>query len=263
MANNDNAHLSSEDELFVSNPTEPITYTFESGLSEDEIQDAPAQPAPKPISPAAPNSHQPSKASLDPFSATPEPEPFILPPAPEADDDEPASFLEQAAAALAAVTKAETSTKPKKKRESDTLAKWRGSVEKAAANGVTDYAINGTRPVDIEVALPWIPPSERAAYTHVEVEDWDDGAKHYDTRRRRNKVSGTWLARFHTFLDFATRQAMEAMASVILRRDTLWTLRWKAGGVGTCCWGNEFVCLPAQSFSYSPGYVSKWHLRPI
>ncbi|KAK1775267.1 chromodomain-helicase [Copromyces sp. CBS 386.78] len=171
MANDDdNPHPSSEDELFVSTATEPMAYTFQSDLSEDEIHVATAQPAPK--------------ASLDPFAATPEPEPSILPPAPPNDDD-PGSFLEQAAAALAAVTKVDTSTKPKK-RESDALASWRGSVN-AVANGVTDHSITGTRRVDIEVALPWIPPPKRAAFTHVEVEDWDEGAKHYDTRRRRNK----------------------------------------------------------------------------
>lgn len=188
MANDDNAHLSSEDELFVSTATEPMAYTFQSDLSEDEIQVATAQPAPKPISPTAPIADR-SRVSLGPDAATPEPEPFILPPAP-ADDDDPGSFLEQAAAALAAVTKADTSTKPKK-RESDSLASWCGSVN-ALANGVTDDSVKAnTRRVDIEVALPWLSPSERAAFTHVEVEDWDEGAKHYDTRRRRNKVSDT------------------------------------------------------------------------
>lgn len=192
MANDDNAHPSSEDELFVSTATEPMAYTFQSDLSDDEIEIATAQPAPKPISPAASIADR-SRAFPDSDAAIPDPQRLIPSPA-VAEDDDPALFLEQAAAALAAVTKADTSTKPKK-RESELLASWRGSVN-ALANGVTDHNIAGTRRVDIEVALPWLPPSERAAFTYVEVEDSDEGTKHYDTRRRRNKVSDTCLARY-------------------------------------------------------------------
>nr|CAE76132.1 related to helicase-DNA-binding protein [Neurospora crassa] len=196
MANNDNAHPSSEDELFVSTATEPMAYTFQSDLSEDEIKIATAQPAPKPISPAASVADR-SRAFSDSDAAIPDPQRLIPSPA-VAEDDDPALFLEQAAAALAAVTKADTSTKPKK-RESESLASWRGSVN-ALTNGVSDHNIAGTRRVDIEVALPWLPPSKRAAFTYVEVEDSDEGTKHYDTRRRRNKKLSSLHYRDHILI---------------------------------------------------------------
>lgn len=259
MANDDSGHLSSDDELFVSAATEPMAYTFQSDLSEDEIQLATStttQAAPKPISPVAPNADRSTRASLDPFAATPE-QSFILPPAP-AEDEDPL-LLEAAAAALAAVTKVDTSTRPKK-RESESLASWRGSVN-AQANGVRDHSISGAKRVDIEVVLPYLSPEERAEYTHVEVEPWEEEAKHYDTRKRRNKVSDTGLARYYN-TSWVYTKGTKTMTGAILGGKYIWGLPWKTGEKGPAAGETDLsVCTCRVSLS-SLGYVSKWHILP-
>lgn len=138
----------------------------------------------------------------------------------------------------------------------------------------TKEPTKSTRPVGIEVHLPWIPPAQRAQYQKVRVEDYrpEDGHR---TRRRRRRVSHIiawclsvvfWLldyggrlglmreAQAHSglWLDFRGSEAWHRIHEVS-RRILVVALGWAS----SCCCPGQRV-----GFQGKPVHVLMYRCRP-
>ncbi|KAK3360160.1 hypothetical protein B0T25DRAFT_534901 [Lasiosphaeria hispida] len=152
-----NSFLSSEDELLVDAITEPVRYEFQPYLSDDEeLPEAPED--------------------LESLQAPDTPDASIL------DTPEPP---EQPITSDVALPRADYG--------------GTRSLSKASTSGLTTQPTNGAsngiigrvRVVDIEVPLPWLSRTHRAAFQHVRVlgDEATPEAERYPARRSRRLVT--------------------------------------------------------------------------
>ncbi|KAK4452364.1 hypothetical protein QBC34DRAFT_33723 [Podospora aff. communis PSN243] len=159
-----NSLLSSEDELAADPIQEPARYEFQSSLSDDEdMPDAP-------------------------------PESSALEQSPER--NLPASLDEMLQAAIDRTETTPSSRSFANGRVSRTSGSVTGSfmgsvTGRSVADSASEMISRNVRIVDIEVGLNWLSPSRRAAFDHVEVEDYIPKADYHLPRklRTRHKVS--------------------------------------------------------------------------
>ncbi|KAK0614191.1 PHD/FYVE-zinc-finger like domain-containing protein [Immersiella caudata] len=152
--------LSSEDELAADPIQEPARYEFQSFLSDDE-----EMPDASPESPTR--------------GESPEPRP-------------PATLDEMLQAAIdnSEATSADSSLA--NGRANGTSASFTSSFAgrvtgRSAKGSAPDLNGHGVRLVDIEVGLSWLSPSQRAAFEHVEVEEYIPSADYRSPRRLRTR----------------------------------------------------------------------------
>lgn len=160
--------LSSDDELFVSqDDLEPDPFTFQSDLSDDDDDDGPDPLALDEIATQ-------SLATLQVLGSLPD----------EKTDTQPTSADEDMNETSDTNGDAETPADEPK--------------DKPRVNKPKDKPRSGTASVGIEVRLPWLKPTRRAEYQHIEVEDYQPPEEDHGLRRKR-RVSGTcviWVSLF-------------------------------------------------------------------
>jgi hypothetical protein len=156
--------LSSEDELAADPIQEPARYEFQSFLSDDEdMPDAPLESPPR--------------------GESPEPKP------PATLDEMLQSAIDNSEATPADGSFANGRVNGTSASFASSFA---GSVTgRSATNSTSDMNDHGARLVDIEVGLNWLSPSQRAAFEHVEVEEYVPNADYRSPMklRTRHKVS--------------------------------------------------------------------------